>query len=74
MHSQPRMTAADVRKLLDRGAHPSDVVAQLVEAGIWSDAGAKEIVRFLTDGPDELLSRTEPISERVENMVRHRLA
>jgi hypothetical protein len=61
MAPQPMLTAADVRKMLDRGAHHSEVVDQLVSTGIWSDAGAKEIVRFMTHGPDELLDRNRSL-------------
>lgn len=50
------VTAAAVRTMLDRGTPRSEVLAQLRGTGVWSDAGAHEIVRFMTSGPDEWLS------------------
>ena len=50
------VTAADVRTMLDRGTPRSEVLAQLRGTGVWSDAGAREILRFMTSGPDEWLS------------------
>ena len=50
------VTAADVRTMLERGTPRSEILAQLRGTGVWSDAGAHEIVRFMTSGPDEWLS------------------
>jgi hypothetical protein len=45
----------DVRRLLDSGVAPPQVADRLVATGAWSPGGAKEIVSFLTSGPDVLL-------------------
>lgn len=64
MRPQQTLTAMDVQEMLDSGSRRSEVVARLVETGIWSDAGAQEIVRFLTEGPDELLARNHTFRDR----------
>ena len=45
----------DVRRLLDTGVAPPQVADRLVATGAWSPGGAKEIVSFLTSGPDVLM-------------------
>lgn len=75
MTSPPTLTAHDVRRLLDAGTDHSDIVTYLVKSGIWSTNGANEIVRFLTQGPDELLaSHVPPPDGRLERRARHRLS
>lgn len=51
------MTATDVRKLIDQGVPQAQIVTRLERTGIWSEAGAREIVRFMTTGPDSLLAK-----------------
>jgi hypothetical protein len=50
--------ASDVRKLLDAGTKPDEVIRRLVNTGLWTEAGAKEIVSFMTRGPDPLFTTT----------------
>ena len=49
------LTPSVVRKLLDAGVEQPQIVARLVATGNWSPAGAREIISFLTGGPDVLL-------------------
>jgi hypothetical protein len=58
MRSQSALTATEVRSMLDAGMAPAKVAQRLVETGLWSDKGAAEIVRFMTVGPDKLMSST----------------
>jgi hypothetical protein len=53
------LTADEVRRLLAAGADHDKIVEHLVGTGIWSSSGANEIVRFLDEGPDELLANHE---------------
>jgi hypothetical protein len=69
------LTADDVRWLLGAGADRSQIEKYLVSSGIWSTTGACEIVRFLADGPDDLLAQTKPVSDwQAERRARRRLA
>ena len=52
------MTASEVRKLLESGTEPDEVIRRLVDTGLWTTAGAQEIVSFMTRGPDQLLGAT----------------
>jgi hypothetical protein len=55
------VSAADVRSMLEGGVGRTEIVRQLIETGVWSRAGALEIVKFMTDGPDPLLKTTLPL-------------
>jgi hypothetical protein len=68
------LTANDVRRLLAAGAEHTQIVEHLVNSGIWSPSGANEIVRFLDEGPDELLANHEPVTAApLEKRARHTL-
>ena len=57
MSVQPTMTATEVRKMIDRGVPHTEIVGHLESTGVWSQAGAREIVRFMATGPDSLLAK-----------------
>ena len=68
------LTADEVRRLLAAGADHTEIIEDLVSTGIWSTSGANEIVRFLNEGPDELLANHEPITAGpLEERARHTL-
>ena len=68
------MTATDVQKMIDRGVPQTRIVSQLESTGIWSEAGAKEIVRFMTAGPDSLLGKHIRLVRHPRRAVRPREA
>ena len=56
MIAQPSVTTNDVRRMIDHGVAQTTIVKRLASTGIWSEAGAQEIVRFMATGPDPLLA------------------
>jgi hypothetical protein len=69
------LTADEVRRLLAAGADHDDIVEHLVSTGVWSSSGANEIVRFLNEGPDELLANHEFVpAAHLEKRARRTLA
>ena len=56
MSSHTSLSESDVREMLDAGVAQPDIVKRLVDTGTWSRSGAKEIVRFMTRGPDVLMN------------------
>ena len=50
------LSEADVRAMLTSGVAEAAIINRLVESGDWSQSGANEIVRFLTRGPDALMT------------------
>jgi len=58
------LSAPDVRTMLTSGVHQQEVIRQLVSTGNWSEAGAAEIVRFMTHGPDALFNVKVPLPRR----------
>ena len=50
------LTPVEIRRLLDSGVQGAEVIRLLVATGNWSNAGAADIVSFLTRGPDAFLS------------------
>jgi hypothetical protein len=75
MTARQTLTADDVRRLLAAGAEHSLIVEHLVSSGIWSPSGANEIVRFLNEGPDELLGRHELVpAGHLEKQARNTLS
>jgi len=49
------LTPNEIRQLLESGIDARVVAERLVATGCWSEAGAAEIVAFLTSGPDVLM-------------------
>jgi len=50
------LNESDVRAMLDAGTSEGEVIRQLVATGSYTRSGANEIVRFMTRGPDALMS------------------
>lgn len=72
--THPALTADVVRRLLAAGADHDTIVDHLVSTGVWSTSGANEIVRFLNEGPDELLANRElvpaaPVEQRARRAL-----
>jgi hypothetical protein len=72
--THPALTADEVRRLLAAGADHEKIVEHLVGTGIWSSSGASEIVRFLNEGPDELLGNHDlvpgaPLEQRARRAL-----
>jgi hypothetical protein len=51
------LTPSEMRQLLESGIDARDIADRLVATGYWSEAGAAEIVAFLTRGPDVLMDK-----------------
>lgn len=56
MSSHTSLSTSDVHNMLELGVEHSAIVERLVESGDWSKSGAREIVRFMTRGPDALMT------------------
>jgi hypothetical protein len=56
--SKTSLSAWDVRKMLDSGVGQHEIIRRLIDTGVWSRAGAAEIVQFMTYGPDPLMKQT----------------
>jgi hypothetical protein len=69
--SKTSLSAWDVRKMLDSGVGRHEIVRRLIETGVWSRAGAAEIVQFMTSGPDPLMKQTASLG-RLEHPRRQR--
>lgn len=50
------LNESDVRGMLAAGVGEAEVIRQLVATGSWSRSGAREIMRFMTRGPDALMT------------------
>ena len=61
MSSHTSLTEWEVRNMLELGVEHGVIIDRLVETGDWSKSGANEIVRFMTRGPDRLLSVSVPL-------------
>jgi hypothetical protein len=44
--------------MLDTGVGHQEIARRLIETGVWSRAGAAEIVQFMTSGSDPLMKQT----------------
>lgn len=54
MTSHATLTEWEVRNMVELGVEHAVIVERLVETGCWSKSGAREIVQFMTRGPDRL--------------------
>ena len=58
--------------MLDSGVGEHEIIRRLIETGVWSSAGAADIVQFMTRGPDPLMKQTVSLPRPKQPRVRSR--